>query len=103
MMRRIPILVTLLLALATPALAQHDKGIRAGVSADPNQFFVGGHIETSPVADHLTFRPNVEVGLGEGLLLVAINVEFAYWLNDHNRSWHFYVGGGPALIVEARR
>ena len=37
---------------ATPALAQ-DGGIRGGISIDPDQFYFGGHLETSPLIDRL--------------------------------------------------
>ena len=62
---------------AVPAAAQ-DVGVRAGVSADPDQFYFGGHFETAPLVDRLHFRPNVEIGVGDNVTLVAVNVEFAY-------------------------
>ena len=45
--------LSFLLGLAmfsTPAAAQ-DAGIRGGLSIDPDQFYFGGHIETSPLLD----------------------------------------------------
>ena len=90
---------------AAPARAQ-GVGLRAGVSADPDQFYAGAHFETSELADRLRFRPNVEVGVGEGLTLVALNFEFTYRLSpDAPRlprslsEWQLYVGGGPALNI----
>ena len=53
---------------STPALAQ-DGGIRGGISVDPDQFYFGGHLETSPLVDRLYFRPNVEIGIGDDLTL----------------------------------
>src|SRR5436190_8334868 len=41
-----------------PAVAQ-DGGIRGGISVDPDQFYFGGHFETSPLINHLYFRPNL--------------------------------------------
>src|SRR5690242_7709759 len=70
---------------ASPVFAQAHAGIRAGVSADPDQFFFGGHIETKPVAEHLTFRPNAEIGVGNDLVLIALNIEFAYWVPMNQR------------------
>ncbi len=86
-----------LTVLATPAAAQ-DAGIRGGVSIDPDQFYVGAHLETSPLVDRLHFRPNVEVGFGDDLMLLAANMEFAYKFTTR-RPWNFYVGAGPALNV----
>jgi hypothetical protein len=80
---------------AVPAAAQ-EVGLRAGVSADPDQFYFGGHLETAPLIDRLHFRPNVEIGVGDNVTLVAFNVEFAYHLST-GRNWFPYVGGGPAL------
>lgn len=81
---------------AAPAEAQSEFGIRAGISGDPDQFFVGGHFETAPLVDRLRFRPNVEVGFGDGITLIAINVEFAYHFRLSTREWDVYAGGGPA-------
>jgi hypothetical protein len=84
---------------ATPAEAQGGVGVRAGVSADPDQFFVGMHYETEPIVDRLRFRPNFEIGFGDHVTLLAINPEFAYWFPRKARQWGIYVGGGPALNI----
>ncbi len=82
---------------ATTASAQ-GAGVRAGVSVDPDQFYFGGHYETAPLVDRLRFRPNVEVGLGDDVTLVGLNVEFAYYFPTKT-PWQFYAGGGPALNI----
>lgn len=82
---------------ATPALAQ-DAGLRGGLSVDPDQFYFGGHVETSPLVDRLTFRPNVEIGFGDDIMLIAANMEFAYKFPQRG-GWGLYAGGGPALNV----
>lgn len=82
---------------ASPALAQ-DVGVRGGISIDPDQGYFGLHLETSPLVDRLHFRPNVEVGLGDDLTLVAVNMEFIYRFNAR-RQWRMYAGGGPALNI----
>ena len=88
-------LVACLMFFATPAYAQ-SFGVRAGASANPDQFFFGGHYETRPLMEHLTFRPNIEVGFGDDVTLVAFNIEFAYWIDLKNKPWKVYLGGGPA-------
>ena len=88
-----------LVLCATPSFAQSHVGIRAGVSGDPDQFFFGGHIETSPLMRHVTFRPNVEVGIGDGLTLVALNLEFVYSIPLDRHPWRVYLGGGPAANI----
>ena len=100
-MKRPLLFVTLmasLLLFATPANAQ-TFGVRAGASADPDQFFFGGHYETKPLMKNLTFRPNIEVGVGDDVTLVAFNIEFAYWIDLKNKPWKVYLGGGPAAIL----
>ena len=100
---RMIVAVAALMALAGSARAQ-GVGVRAGASADPDQFYAGAHVETRELVEHLRFRPNVEVGVGDNVTLVALNFEFSYRLPPAAlpRSlsmWHLYVGGGPALNI----
>jgi hypothetical protein len=97
-MRRLLLLTAACCVLSAPAAAQSKVGIRAGVSADPDQFFFGGHVETRPLVERLTFRPSAEIGIGDNATLIALNVEFAYWLTS-NRPWSVYVGAGPAINI----
>lgn len=83
---------------ATSAEAQTSTGIRAGLSVDPDQFYFGGHVETPPLVDRLRFKPNVEIGVGNDVTVVALNLEFAYGFPSR-RNWNVYAGGGPALII----
>ena len=71
-------------------------GVQAGVSIDPDQFYFGGHIETSPLVDRLRFRPSVDIGLGDGGTLVAGNFDFTYTFPSR-QPWNLYVGGGPSI------
>jgi hypothetical protein len=89
------IVALMLGTLAAPASAQ-AVGARVGVSGDPDQFYFGGHVETAPLVDRLRFRPNVEIGLGDHVTLVAFNFEFAYFF-PLRQMWNLYAGGGPAL------
>ena|SRR2546422_5645471 len=97
--------VVSLLLFSASARAQ-GVGVRVGASADPDQFYAGVHFETTELTERLRFRPNVEVGVGDNLTLVALNFEFTYRLPPAAprlpRSlsmWHLYVGGGPALNI----
>jgi hypothetical protein len=88
------------LALSAASVRAQGLGVRAGASRDPNQFYAGVHYEAAEVVDRLRFRPNVEVGLGDNLTLVAMNIEFTYRLRvPVIPMWQFYVGGGPALNI----
>ena len=81
---------------ANPAEAQQmAPGVQAGVSLDPDQFYFGGHIETSPLIDRLRFRPSVDVGIGD-VTTVSGNFEFTYTFPG-GRPWNLYAGGGPTI------
>jgi len=114
MMRRfLPVLAVGLFVFATPAMAQTRRtppprpstdptfGVRAGVSGDPDQFYFGGHLETPPLIEHVTFRPNVEFGFGDDATLIAFNFELVYSIPLKNQPWRVYLGAGPALIIES--
>ena len=102
-MTRVPGLRVLILAFivcaswSMPAAAQ-EFGVRAGASADPDQFYFGGHFETSPLIDSLYFRPNLEVGIGDDLMLLGANFEFLYKFPSRS-GWRVYAGAGPALNI----
>lgn len=91
----------LILASAAPVLAQ-GPGVRVGVTGDPDQFVLGGHMETAPLIENLTFRPTVHFGIGDDTTLVAFNFDFAYWIPIPDNPWRFYVGGGPAANIVHR-
>lgn len=86
-----------LVLMVLPASAQ-TAGVRVGASIDPDQFFFGGHVETGPLVEELRFRPNVEIGLGDNVTLVAINFEFVYPF-VLAEDWDLYAGAGPALNI----
>lgn len=94
---RLSFLLVALFVFTGSALAQ-DGGVRGGLTVDPDQFYIGGHLETSPLIDRLHFRPNVEVGFGDDLTLIAANMEFVYKFPKRG-NWGLYAGGGPALNI----
>jgi hypothetical protein len=99
MTRRLLWALALVLIVSTPAFAQLTGGVRAGVSGGPTQFVFGGHVETRDIVERLTFRPNVEIGVGDDVTIVAMNIEFAYWLPTRTDPWRFYLGAGPAALI----
>lgn len=90
-------LAAVALAVAMPAAAAAQApGVRAGISVDPDQFFIGGHYETGPLVERLHFKPNLEVGFGDDLTHVGVNFEFVYKILTR-QGWTLYAGGGPAI------
>lgn len=86
------------LVAATRVEAQ-GLGIKAGVSADPDQFYGGVDYETAELLDRLRFRPGLEIGVGDDATLTTINFEFAYRIPIQKQPWNVYIGAGPALVI----
>src|SRR5215471_8773463 len=83
------------------AAEDHRVGIRGGISADPEQAYFGAHFDLKDVVDRFWFRPNFEVGVGDGLTVATFNGEFVYLLLVKSREWTPYIGGGPGLVVRS--
>jgi hypothetical protein len=79
---------------AAPALAQVSFGPRAGLSGNPDQFFVGAHVESMDLGHRTTFRPNVEAGFGDDVTLVTVDLDLVHWMPLKNSRWQVYAGGG---------
>lgn len=92
-------ILALALTAAAPASAQEGFGVRAGLSTDPDQFYVGGHWISEPIVEALRFQPNAELGFGDHATLLALNFEFTYWFPLPQDTWRLYVGAGPALNI----
>ncbi len=99
--KTLPALLALaaILIASGSAMAQGLFGLRAGVSADPTQFHFGPHYVSDPLIANLTFRPNMEIGLGNDVTTAALNAEFAYGIPLSNRDATLYIGAGPALNI----
>jgi hypothetical protein len=82
------------------AEAQARFGVRAGVSADPDQFYIGAHGESGPLIHQVRFRPNVEAGFGDNRTVLALNREFVrrFGLDD---GYAALVGAGPAIVIRS--
>ena len=99
----IAISVCLIMVGTTQLVEAQGRGVRAGVSGDPDQFYVGVHGEVGPVVESVLFRPNLELGIGDDRTLIGANIEFAYRMPLSNSPWRLYAGGGPALNIVRRR
>jgi hypothetical protein len=92
-------LVTFMILAGTASAQSKGIGIRAGVSASPDQFYIGAHMNVKEIVENFWFRPNAEVGFGDGLTLLTLNPEFVYNLRIKSREWTPYIGGGPSFLV----
>jgi hypothetical protein len=91
--------VLLVLLPSRPLTAENflmGAGARFGATVDPDQGHAGLHLEFAQLAERVRFQPNVEVGVGSGLTLVAFNPEIVVLFLSHGR-WTPYAGGGLGL------
>jgi hypothetical protein len=112
MKRRHLILHTLLLfalSFAGAATAQTKDGlgfrgwgIRGGLSIDPDQIFVGAHINAGQFAKRVRFQPSFEIGFGNDLVVGSVNLDALYTFRA--RGWQPYLGGGLGIaLIDADR
>jgi hypothetical protein len=85
--------VVLALASAAPALA--GVGLQAGLSLQPDDFIVGAHWNSKPLAESIVWVPSVEAGFGD-VTMIAGNVDLHYVFKTKSKAAP-YVGGGATL------
>jgi hypothetical protein len=101
MLKRLLIVCALGALAPLPALAAGPVGttygFRAGFSTSPDQLVLGGQMSIAEVAPNLSFDPNIELGFGDNMTIVAFNLEMHYHFDLANSSWRPYVGGGAGI------
>ncbi len=106
-MKRIIFIIVPVIAIlaggATRARAQDSAGQdisflgwgpRIGATVEPDQFHFGAHADFGMRDSHLRFEPNAELGLGDGLTTLSLNLDGAYRFSSQWESWSPYLGGG---------
>ncbi|NOT34290.1 MAG: hypothetical protein HOP12_08995 [Candidatus Eisenbacteria bacterium] len=101
MFRRVWILAVALAVIPAAAHAQGGMiatgiGPRVGFTMDPDQFTFGGQVTFAEVAPRLSFDPNLEIGFGDHLSVIALNADLHYHF-DTNTTWVPYAGGGLGI------
>lgn len=76
-MKKLTVLFLALTLLATTASAT-DIGLRAGLTSGPDQFHIGAHTDLGHVFPPLRLVPNVEIGFGDNLTMIAFNGDLIY-------------------------
>jgi hypothetical protein len=71
-------------------------GVRAGYTINPDQIHFGGHLDLD-LLGRIRLRPNLEIGLGDNLVLAALNLEGNYRFGTEREAWNPYVGGGLGI------
>jgi hypothetical protein len=85
--------VVLVLAAASPALA--GVGLQAGFSLEPENFLIGAHWKSKPLAESLFWVPSVELGFGD-VTMIAGNVDLHYEFKTQSKLSP-YAGGGATI------
>lgn len=79
-------------ASAATNLGLEGWGLRAGLSIDPDQVIVGGHLDLGRFADSIHFMPNLTAGFGDDFTIVAISPDVLYTFPVEDIG-HLYAGG----------
>lgn len=90
------VLAAVLLPAAAQAGVSH-VGPRAGFTFDPDQFTFGGQMRVVGFAPNWSFNPNIELGFGDDLTIVALNADAQYHLALQNSNLTPYFGAGLGL------
>jgi hypothetical protein len=69
-------------------------GPRVGLTVNPDQIHIGGHIDFGDLADNLMMLPNLEIGFGDDVTTVAPSFEVDYRFRSDWGVWTPYLGGG---------
>jgi len=83
------ILIAMILCLMASTATAANFGVRGGLSVDPDQFHVGGHVDVGTIFEPIRFVPNLEIGFGDNITLFAINGDFLWDIPESA----FYIGG----------
>lgn len=96
--RAVPFAACALLLAASGAHAQ-GIGFQGGLTVNPEQVYVGTHMELPLGSDQLVLRPAVDGGFGSGLRVAAIGAELQYRIELGNSGWRLSQGFGPGVYI----
>jgi hypothetical protein len=76
------VLLSIAICLVAGTASAAEFGLRGGLTIDPDQFHIGGHIDLGPVLDPLRIVPNIEIGFGSDHTVIAFNGDLIYDFPD---------------------
>jgi len=95
-MRRFGLLLAFTAALLLPSAPAFAKaGLHGGMSLSPDDFLIGLHFESTPMAENLRLVPSVEAGFGD-VTMVGGNLDLHYPLKTKSELAP-YIGAGMTL------
>ena len=95
---RLSFLLVALFVLTGPGNRHRTAACAAACAWIRISFISAATWRRRPSIDRLYFRPNLEVGFGDDVTLIAANMEFVYKFPSRS-GWSIYAGGGPALNI----
>lgn len=69
------------------------------MTVNPEQVYVGTHLELPLGSDQLVLRPAVDGGFGSGLRVAEIGAELQYRIDLGASGWRLAQGFGPSVYV----
>lgn len=93
--------VVLVVGLAAPVHAEWNPAVRFGASAKPTAGWLGAQIESNTWAG-LSFRPAINLGIGESIALGA-DFEVLWRTPLTVKGWRPYVGAGSSGVFASGR
>jgi len=91
--------VACLLAITEPVGAQDlgikSWGLRGGLSINPDQGTGGVFANAGHFSRRVRFQPSFDLGFGNGVRLLALNLDAFYIFSPH--PWRPYAGGGLGI------
>jgi hypothetical protein len=85
--------------LVSSAAFAQGVGFQGGMTINPEQVYVGTHLELPLGSDQLVLRPAIDGGFGSGLRVAAIGAEIQYRIELGNSGWRLSQGFGPGVYV----
>ena len=85
--------------LVSSAAFAQGVGFQGGMTINPEQVYVGTHVELPLGSDQLVLRPAIDGGFGSGLRVAAIGAEIQYRIELGNSGWRLSQGFGPGVYV----
>ena len=85
--------------LVSSAAFAQGVGFQGGMTVNPEQVYVGTHVELPLGSDRIVLRPAIDGGFGSGLRVAAIGAELQYRIELGNSGWRLSQGFGPGVYV----
>ncbi len=81
------------------AAAAQGVGFQAGAAFDPEQIYLGSHVEFPIGSNQFVIRPGIEGAFGGGWRIAAIRGDFIYRVTLGASGWRIRQGLGPSVNI----